>query len=191
MSEPGGHLDTRIALSELADELQCHKQSLFKIAKRLGINPTKQRDVNRRNQLVAMITSEEAQLIKSEFLTRTIQSNLAGAADSDFAITEDGVFYFLQLEPVHDPGRIKLGFTTDLDGRLRKHRCSAPFAQCLKTWPCRRIWERTVIDAVTTGMEVLHTEVFRTGCLNSAIQKADQIFALLPSVQIEQELDAE
>lgn len=191
MSEPGGNLDTRIALSELADELQCHKQSLFKIAKRLGINPTKQRDVNRRNQLVAMITSEEAQLVKSEFLTRTIQSNLTGTADSDFAITEDGVFYFLQLEPIHDPGRIKLGFTTDLDGRLRKHRCSAPFAKCLKTWPCRRIWERTVMDAVTTGMEVLHTEVFRTDCLDSAMQKADQLFALLPSVQIEkEELDA-
>jgi hypothetical protein len=190
VSEPGGHLDTRIALSELADELQCHKQSLFKIAKRLGINPIKQRDINRRNQLVAMITNEEAQLIKTEFLMRAVNSNQLGA-DSDLAITEDGVFYLLQLEPTHDPGRIKLGFTTDLDGRLRKHRCSAPFAQCLKTWPCRRIWERTVIDAVTTGMEVLHTEVFRTGCLNSAIQKADQIFALLPSVQIEQEVDAE
>jgi hypothetical protein len=118
-----------------------------------------------------MITSEEAQLIKSEFLTRTIQSNLTGAADSDFAITEDGVFYFLQLEPIHDPGRIKLGFTTDLDGRLRKHRCSAPFAQCLKTWPCRRIWERTVMDAITTDnidyvssiLEWLRKRVLATG----------------------------
>lgn len=92
------------------------------------------------------------------------------------------MFYLVQLEPEHDPGRIKVGFTTDIDGRLRKHRCSAPFAQCLKTWPCQRIWERTVIDCVTTGLEKLHTEVFRTQSIESVIAKAEQFFAIMPRV---------
>jgi hypothetical protein len=45
------------------------------------------------------------------------------------------VFYLIQLERDYDPGRFKVGFTTELEGRLQKHRCSARFAQCLKSWP--------------------------------------------------------
>ncbi len=81
--------------------------------------------------------------------------------------------------------RVKLGFTTDLDGRLRKHRCSAPFAQCLKTWPCLRRWERAAIDSVTDGLEQLHTEVFRAGSVEHVIVSADRFFAVMPMVAAE------
>lgn len=172
----------RIAVPELADELQCHKQSLFKIIKRLGIVPIKRRDSDRKNQLVATVTPEEALRIQTEFLTRA-KSGL----DGENLIADDGLFYLIQLEPDHDPGRIKLGFTTDLDGRLRKHRCSAPFAQCLKTWPCKRTWERTVIDCVTPGLEQLHTEVFRSSSLEEVMLRGDRFFAIMPMVVEESE----
>jgi hypothetical protein len=45
--------------------------------------------------------------------------------------------------------RFKVGFTMDLDGRLQKHRCSAPFAAYVKQWPCLRAWERTAMTAPT------------------------------------------
>ncbi len=176
----------RVSLPELADELQCHKQSLFKIVKRLGINPIKRRDSDRKNQLVATVTPDEALIIRREFLTRARTAIDAGA-DGEELIADDGVFYLIQLEPEHDPGRIKLGFTTDLDGRLRKHRCSAPFAQCLKTWPCRRIWERAAIDCVTQGLEQLHTEVFRASSLDAVANLGDSFFALMPAVSAEVE----
>lgn len=61
----------RISLPEMADDLSCHKQTLFKIAKRMGIEPVKRRDSDRKNQLVSTVSQDEAHMIRQEFLSRT------------------------------------------------------------------------------------------------------------------------
>jgi hypothetical protein len=93
-----------------------------------------------------------------------------------------GYFYLIQLEPEYDPFRFKVGFTTDLTGRLRHHRCSAPFAEYLKNWPCRRTWERAAIDCTTVNTEQLHTEVFRCASLEAVLARAEQFFATMPTL---------
>jgi hypothetical protein len=80
--------------------------------------------------------------------------------------------------------RFKVGFTMELDGRLQKHRCSAPFAAYVKQWPCLRAWERTAIDCVTAACEQLHTEVFRARDLDEIVGRADRFFALMPTVRL-------
>lgn len=174
--------DEQIAVAELADELQCHKQSLFKIAKRLQISPVKMRDAERKNQFVSVITRDEAAKIRAEFIFRS-RTTSSSENDQQCQVADVGVFYLLQLEPEHDPGRLKVGFTTDLDGRIRKHRCSAPFATCIKAWPCRRNWERTAIDCVTAGLQQLHTEVFRAPSLTEVVSKAEEFFSLMPAIE--------
>ncbi len=174
-------LADRIALPDLADEMQCHKQTLFKIAKRLGITPIKRRDADKRNQLVATITREEALAVRSEVVSRT-RTGTEASSEFDYVIADVGCFYIVQLEPEHDPGRIKVGFTTDMEGRLRKHRCSAPFAMSIRTWPCRRTWERAAIDSVTVGIEQLHTEIFRAKSIDEVIARAEKFFAAMPNV---------
>ncbi len=118
-----------IAVAELADELGTYKQTIFKIAKRLDIQPVKRREPTRGNQLIALVSEAEAAAIRNAFG----QSRRSGVQDTseiaEFA-PDEGWFYLIELEPEHDPGRLKVGFTTDLDGRLRDHRCSAPFAAC-------------------------------------------------------------
>lgn len=94
-----------------------------------------------------------------------------------------GFFYLIQLEPEHDPRRFKLGFTMDLDGRLQKHRCSAPYAQYIDTWPCKRVWERAAIDCVTNGCEQLHTEVFRTASLEQISAQAKSFVSMMPNLE--------
>lgn len=173
-----------ISLSELADELQCHKQTLFKLVKRLGIIPTKHRDPDRGNQLVSVITAEEALSVRREILSRGNSATEAGV-DEEISVAETGRFYLIQLEPEHDPGRIKLGFTTDTDERLRKHRCAAPFAKYVRTWPCKPLWERTAMDCITDGLERLHTEVFRAPDLELVLHRASSFFALMPAVHEE------
>lgn len=64
------------------------------------------------------------------------------------------------------------GFTVDLEGRLRKHRCAAPFAQYLCSFPAKRVWERSAIDCVTNECEQLHTEVFRAESLEHVANRA-------------------
>jgi hypothetical protein len=173
-----------IAIVDLADDLQVRKQRIFKILPRLGIRPAQRRDVERGNQNVATVTPQEATSIRAE-LARPRDASSDGTArspgvGSSFLSDDVGYFYLIELEPAHDPGRFKVGFTTDLDGRLQKHRCSAPFARYVKTWQCRRAWEKTAIDCVTDGCERLHTEVFRSTLLESAVARADSFFTVMP-----------
>jgi hypothetical protein len=170
-----------IALVELADELGIYKQTVFRIAKRLGIQPVKRRDPARGNQLIAIVTEGDAAAIRDGY-AQGRRSGIQGTSDTAELAPDEGWFYLIQLEPEHDPGRCKVGFTTDLEGRLRHHRCSAPFSTYLKTWPCKRLWERAAIDCLTASAEQLHTEVFRTASLQQVMETGDRFFSIMPPV---------
>jgi hypothetical protein len=100
--------------------------------------------------------------------------------DSGIYSPEQGVFYLIQLEPTHDPQRFKVGFAADMTERLRAIRCAAPFATVLKSWSCRRLWEKTAIDCVTADCEQVHTEVFRTHSIQEVTDRCDKFFGMMP-----------
>jgi hypothetical protein len=104
-----------------------------------------------------------------------------GQAD-ELSSAEEGVFYVVQLEPELDPGRFKVGFAASMPERLRQLRCSAPFARVVRSWPCRRLWERTAIDCASAGCERLHTEVFRAASLDPIVARCERFFAVMPPV---------
>ena len=180
-----------IAVAELADELGTYRSTIFKLVKRLGIQPVKRRDIERGGRQIALVTPSEASAIREEFAARRrFGTDVSG--DGEALTADEGKFYLIQLEPEHDPGRFKVGFTTDLAGRLRHHRCSAPFAQYRKHWPCRRTWERAAIDCMTAGLEQLHTEVFRGRSLDEVLARGERFFDVMPSVGvIPEEIDEE
>jgi hypothetical protein len=184
--------DDGIAVVELADELQIRKQTIFKVMRRLGIQAVKRRESDRRGQLISVIRRDEADVIRNELrrITSAINDGTSGVSYARYFSEDSGVFYVVQLEPVHDPGRLKVGFTTDIDGRLRHHRCSAPFAQCIGTWPCRRTWERAAIDCATIGAEQIHTEVFRVDSVQIVIDRANKFFSMMPAVPEAPEVDS-
>ncbi len=170
----------RVTIADVADELQAHRPTIFRIVRRLGIVTQKRRDEERGNQQVDTIALSDIDQVREALLTgRRAASTEPGALIGDGEI---GYFYLVQLEPEHDSGRFKVGFTTDVDGRLTKHRCSAPFAVCVRSWPCRRTWERAAIDCVTANCEQLHTEVFRTADLSSIVSRCDAFFSLMPTL---------
>jgi hypothetical protein len=153
--------EERVAIVDLADELQVRKQRIFKLLRRLDIRPTQQREPSRGNQNIAMVTLHEATKLRAEIIksldSSGVSSSQPGGNGSAIFWTDDvGFFYIIQLEPDHDPSRFKVGFTMDLDGRLQKHRCSAPYARYLQSWPCLRAWERAAIDCVTDGCAPPH-----------------------------------
>ena len=88
----------------------------------------------------------------------------------------------IQLEPQFDPGRFKVGFTTNISERIRSHRTSAPFSAIIKQWSCKLLWEKTAIECMTQDCEQLHTEVFRTDNLNEVIGRGESFFGIMPSV---------
>lgn len=94
---------------------------------------------------------------------------------------EGGFFYIIQLIPELDPKRIKLGFADDVNVRLSQHRTSAPTAVVLKSWPCKRSWEGTVIDALASvGGKLILNEVYEFQDVQALLKHAEQLFVLLP-----------
>lgn len=173
-----------ISVIDTANQLGKSKQTIFKIIRRLGIKPLKCRDSASRNQMISYITQEELCRVSNEVNPSTgkivVNASDADSNDTLFS-TENGVFYLVQLEPNHDPGRFKVGFAANMSERLRQLRCSAPFASIIKTWYCKRLWERTAIDCVTVNCNQLHTEVFRTKSIDIVASKCEQFFGIMPS----------
>lgn len=186
---PGEVVEERVVIGDLADDLGVRKQRIFKILPRLGISTSMRREVSRGNQLVATVSAQEASRIRREVETYSSESvgdqSVNGAAIAPSLGDDVGYFYLIQLEPEIDQGRFKVGFTTDLDGRLQKHRCSAPFARYRQSWLCRRTWERAAIDCCTSAAEKLHTEVFRAADLAPVATRLAQFFAFMPSLSAE------
>ena len=176
--------DDLISVIDVANHHGKQKQHIFKILKRLGIDTTKVRNSASKNQLVSYITQDDFRRISDELLSfaEGMKSGQDDGESNGFVSSEVGVFYLIQLEPELDPCRFKVGFATNMQDRLRALRCSAPIATVIKTWHCRRLWEKTAIDCVSAGCVRLHTEVFRTETIESVTDKCEQFFSLMPSL---------
>ena len=178
--------DEMISVIEAGRQLECRKQTLFKIMRRLEIHAHKRRDANSGNQVVAYITQDELTRVKEALIAGRSRRSEDGESDDEdgdeFVSAEIGVFYLIQLEPDHDPFRFKVGFAANMNDRLRQLRCSAPYSIVVKNWPCRRLWEKTAIDCLTFGCERLHTEVFRCSSLETVVAKGEQFFGMMPAI---------
>lgn len=169
--------DEIISVTEIARAHSRHRSVLHKIIKRLGIETRRIRSEEARGQEAVYITRADYELLKTELDTSASES----AAEDDTSEWR-GYLYIIQLEPDLDPGRFKIGFATSVDDRLRSHKTSAPFAKVVRHWPCKLLWEKTAIEAITTECVRLHTEVFRTDDVARVLARADGFFALMPKL---------
>ncbi len=173
--------DDRVSVIEAAKQIGYGKQAVFKILKRLGIDTDREHNSAHNGQAIAYISMADFAVLQNDVASRN--TTPSDSHDSEASIVGGiGFFYLIQLEPDHDAGRFKLGFATNVGDRLRSHRCSAPFATLIKSWPCKRAWERTAIDCVTQECEQLHTEVFRTNSIDDVIAKCDNFFKIMPEL---------
>lgn len=173
--------DQLVSISEIARTHGKRRQTIHKLVKRLSIRTVKVRGKNTRGQVSSHISLENYE---------ELQRHLGGLGTSPGDEVKDGpsdvvgVLYLIQLEPDSDPGRFKLGHTTNIDERMRSHRTVAPFVSLKRKWPCRLIWEKTAIECVTQDCERLYTEVFRTDDIDGVIERADQFFQLMPTIEL-------
>ena len=166
-----------IAVNTIASIHGRHRNSLHRLVKRLGLNVVKERAQDSRGQLSSHITGSDYEILKRHLGDSKVSSD---PVSSEVNQHEFGVFYLVLLEPNFDPGRYKVGFTTNINERMRSYLTATPFAEVKKTWPCKLIWEKTAIECISQGCERLHTEVFRTDNIDEVIKKATQFFSLMP-----------
>lgn len=170
-----------VLLSDLADEIGMDRSHLRRYAIKNDIELLKIRTPQTQNQKTLVVTTEDAELIK---LLRSKE----GFTFGDNAIApalgngEQGYFYLILLVPELSESRIKIGFAGNLEDRTAAHRTTCPTLKLVKAWPCKRSWEKVVIDCASAGLDRIGIEVFDCPSIDALISRIDAFFALMPTV---------
>ncbi len=165
-----------ISIIDIAQHHGRRKQAIHGIVRRLGLNVENVVGERTRGQKASHITVRDYEIHRRQFDTPPT----AKLVDASNSPTAQAVFYLILTEPDLDPGRFKLGFSADLEERLRHHRTAAPFSELVRQWPCKALWEKTAIDCVADGCQRLGPEVFRADSIEDVMRRADQFFDLMP-----------
>jgi len=168
-------MDEHITLRKLSEELPMNRSHLRKYILSKGISPVKIRTPESGNQLTLAITNGEAEFIRES----REKGGFTYAAPVD---NNGGHFYLIQIVPDLDADRIKLGFETDVIARLEGHRTAAPTAELVKSWPCKRCWEKAAIDcAIQDSCELIGGEVYTCSNIDAMVERIDAFFDIMPS----------
>jgi hypothetical protein len=172
-------MDHEISLRQLADMLGINQSQARKYVLKLGYSPPKARTPDSRGKLTYVFTEDEAEQIVT---TRRQEGFIMGDTRGTPVSRDDvGMFYIIQLVPDLNQNRLKFGFTANIQERLSQHRTSAPTACILRSWPCRRTWEFTIIDCLASrNCELILNEVYECGELASLLEYADALFNMMP-----------
>ena len=119
-----------VSIKAIARDHGKNDRSLRKLAKRLRIDVIKERAEDSRGHLASHIKESDYEELKRHL---DGLKSYNGAAPSDNSSSVSDVFYLVLLEPEHDPGRFKVGFTTNINERMRSHKTAAPFAKLKDT----------------------------------------------------------
>ena len=97
---------------------------------------------------------------------------------------EDGLFYIVQLLPDDLPEIIKMGFTSDIASRISNHKTCCPQLELIKTFPCKRYWEKTTIDYLAKSYSLKNKggEVFLCKDIHALVNTANQLFLVLNKI---------
>jgi hypothetical protein len=171
--------DDYVSIKDLAKRLGMDRSHARRYVIRLGYSFHKRRTPDSGSQLTLCVTGAEADEITSQ------RRDKGFLASTVVAVSDVGVFYVIQLVPDLAPKRLKLGFAESLEQRLSQHRTAAPTARVLRAWPCKRLWELTVIDALTReGCRLILNEVFECDDPDALLKRGDAFFDMLPAPDV-------
>lgn len=117
----------QISIVEIAATHGTIRQTVHKLAQRLGIEASKVKSANSRGQRISYVSWADYERMKPHLAGGTID----GRERDD---PHGALFYLIALEPEFDPGRFKVGFTSAIAERVRHHKTSAPLAEVVRTW---------------------------------------------------------
>jgi hypothetical protein len=164
-----------ISLKVLSEMIGINRSQTRKMVLKMGYKPQKRRMPDSGNQLALVFSSDEVNSILK------YREDLGFTKIKPPIINDMGYFYIIQVIPELDSSRIKMGFATNMMERLANHRTIAPTAKIFKTWPCKRIWEITVMDCLSSiSCKHILNEVFECRDLEELIKKGDSLFKMLP-----------
>jgi hypothetical protein len=176
-----------ISLPDLAEKLDMDRTSVRravqKLHKQLGITIVRRRTATSNGQLVNCLTTDDANKFY-HYHEKRKEGPSAKTVEAS-ATHSYGYFYIIQLVPEALPDRVKIGYTDNLKTRLAEHQTSAPTAQIVAHWKCKRSWDQAVMDCITReGCALVMNEVFE-GDIESMRERAEKFFAMMPDIKEE------
>lgn len=170
-----------VLLKDLANEFGLDRSNMRRYAIKNGFEPLKVRTSGSRGQLTLALSLEDAEAIRQLRQSQGYTTReRVGKPIRDNGI---GWFYIIQLVPELEAGRVKLGFTKDINSRMNAHKTVAPTAKLLWGKSCNRNWELAAIASITReGCHPLSDEVFIADNLDTLIKRSEEFFAILPSL---------
>ena len=135
-----------------------------------------------RSRRALCVSDNHARLIVEHFGSRQSQTALTSSAELPINLTAGGYgfFYLIQLVPELAPNRVKIGYTDNLDTRLKEHQTSAPTAKLIKSWRCKRAWDQAAMGSITrSGCHHVLNEVYE-GDIDAFVSRANAFFDVMP-----------
>lgn len=127
-------------------------------------------------RLSKAVTKEESIFIKN----KREEMGFSGSTKIAYKNKTYGCFYIVQPFPDIVPNRIKLGFSDDIKQRMATYRTLAPECILLKSWECKRQWEKALIELITTKeCKPLTSELFEVKDIEKTLESAENIFLTL------------
>lgn len=169
-----------VTLASIADELGLDRSYLRKYIIKSNIGTFMVRTIESKGQPTLAVTPADAEYIKEK-------RSMEGFAINDdngslIEISADEYFYLLLLVPEYSKCRIKIGYASDLSGRIATHRTTCPTLDVVKTWRCKRTWESPLIDLVANDCKRVGQEVFDCEDVEELVARLDTFFDLMPGL---------
>ena len=166
-----------MTFQELADQIGVEKTTIRRNVKRLKLTVRKEKTPTSKGASVHGLSIDDANSLIAHFENRDKPNFNADINEFD----RFGFFYIIQLIPEALPNRVKIGYTDNLDKRLREHQCSAPTAKYLGHWKCKRSWDQAAMDSITReNCHLVLNEVYE-GEINGFLGRAEEFFGVMPS----------
>ncbi len=135
-----------------------------------------------RSKNALCVSDLDAQLLVEHFQSKKGQTALNAANQNvNLTIGGFGYFYLIQLVPEAIPNRVKIGYTDNLDNRLKEHRTAAPTATLVKSWRCKRAWDQAAMDSITSADCTLILNEVYEGDIDKFVERGDRFFSVMPT----------
>jgi hypothetical protein len=169
-----------IRFSELAKRLGVSIDTIRRTVAKLGSDLGMAVQRESRSSRAQCLSADDANRLIRYFEQRDEHLDSTPVAETAGSFSGYGFFYLIQLIPELFPDRVKIGYTDNLEIRLREHQTSAPTARYVKSWECKRAWDQAAMDSITrTGCKLVMNEVYE-GDVNGFVKRGDEFFGLMP-----------
>jgi hypothetical protein len=178
-------MSEKVTYNEMAKRLGVDPSTIRRLVKKHSINVQQGRANTINGKWMHYLTSEDADRLAACYkASRTPVKDSA----TEESYQRSGHFYVIQLVPEFLPNRIKIGYTDNLEKRLKEHQTAAPTAKVVSSWPCKRSWDPAVMDSITRdGCSWVDNEVFE-GAPEGFVDRGNAFFAHMPNPDAERPL---